>query len=128
LRGRSTRTSRAIALIDIVSNRLLTGPTGKKLDAQACHVWKIRDGKVASFQQYVDTAQLQGVEVPGRQLLRDLRARQVEESQRVMGFPVDWFGTIDRGGFLPLTHPIRGYKRWLRRRRLGPYAVDEDEP
>jgi ketosteroid isomerase-like protein len=35
--------------------------TGKKLDAQVCHVWKIRDGKVASFQQYVDTAQLQDV-------------------------------------------------------------------
>jgi uncharacterized protein len=36
--------------------------TGKKLDAQVCHVWKIRDGKVTSFQQYVDTAQLQDVE------------------------------------------------------------------
>jgi uncharacterized protein len=36
-------------------------PTGKSLDAQVCHVWKIRDGKVASFQQYVDTAQLQDV-------------------------------------------------------------------
>jgi uncharacterized protein len=35
--------------------------TGKNLDAQVCHVWKIRDGKVASFQQYVDTAQLQEV-------------------------------------------------------------------
>jgi uncharacterized protein len=35
--------------------------TGKSLDAQVCHVWKIRDGKVASFQQYVDTAQLQDV-------------------------------------------------------------------
>jgi hypothetical protein len=51
-----------------------------------------------------------------------------KESQRVMGFPVDWFGGTDRNGFLPLTHPIREYKRWLRRRRLGPYAVDEDEP
>ena len=36
--------------------------TGKKLDAQVCHVWKIRDGKVASFQQYVDTAQLHDVQ------------------------------------------------------------------
>jgi uncharacterized protein len=36
--------------------------TGKKLDAPACHVWKIRDGKIASFQQYVDTGQLQDVE------------------------------------------------------------------
>lgn len=32
--------------------------TGKSLNAQACHVWKLRDGKVKSFQQYVDTAQL----------------------------------------------------------------------
>jgi ketosteroid isomerase-like protein len=34
-------------------------PTGKSIDAQFCHVWKLRDGKVLSFQQYVDTAQLQ---------------------------------------------------------------------
>jgi ketosteroid isomerase-like protein len=33
--------------------------TGKDLDAQAVHVFGFRDGKVASFQQYVDTAQLQ---------------------------------------------------------------------
>jgi len=30
--------------------------TGKVLDAQVCHVWKIRDGKLVSFQQFVDTA------------------------------------------------------------------------
>ena len=36
-------------------------PTGKSLDAQVCHVWKVRDGKVASFQQFMDTAQLQDV-------------------------------------------------------------------
>jgi ketosteroid isomerase-like protein len=35
--------------------------TGKVLDAQLCHVWKLRDGKVTSFQQFVDTAQLQDV-------------------------------------------------------------------
>ncbi|HME66606.1 MAG TPA: hypothetical protein VKG61_17090 [Streptosporangiaceae bacterium] len=51
-----------------------------------------------------------------------------------MGFPVDWFSGSgsdhhrDRDQVRPLTHPIRGYKRWLRRRRLGPYAVDEDRP
>jgi hypothetical protein len=44
-----------------------------------------------------------------------------------MGFPVDWFGGGDRDPVGPLAHPIRGYKRWLRRRRLGPYAVDEDQ-
>lgn len=30
--------------------------TGKSMDAQMCHVWKVKDGKLASFQQYVDTA------------------------------------------------------------------------
>jgi uncharacterized protein len=35
--------------------------TGKALDAQVCHVFKIRDGKLTSFQQFVDTAQLQDV-------------------------------------------------------------------
>lgn len=35
--------------------------TSKTLDAQACHVITVRDGKVTSFQQYVDTAQVQGV-------------------------------------------------------------------
>jgi uncharacterized protein len=35
--------------------------TGKAADAQYCHVFKIRDGKLASFQQFVDTAQMQSV-------------------------------------------------------------------
>jgi hypothetical protein len=56
------------------------------------------------------------------------RAEWDEESQRVMGFPVDGFGGTDRVQVWPLAHPIRGYKRWLRRRRLGPYAVDDDQP
>jgi hypothetical protein len=55
------------------------------------------------------------------------RAKRDEESRRVMGFPVDGFGGIERVQDAPLAHPIRGYKRWLRRRRLGPYAVDEDQ-
>jgi uncharacterized protein len=38
--------------------------TGKPLDAQVCHVLKFRDSKLTSFQQFVDTAQLQ--EVMGR--------------------------------------------------------------
>jgi ketosteroid isomerase-like protein len=33
--------------------------TGKSIDAQACHVWTFSDGKVKSFQQYLDTAQMQ---------------------------------------------------------------------
>jgi hypothetical protein len=58
------------------------------------------------------------------------QAKQDEESRRVMGLPVDWFGSddsVDRDQLWRLAHPIRGYKRWLRRRRLGPYAVDEDQ-
>ncbi|MGH9046743.1 MAG: nuclear transport factor 2 family protein [Acidimicrobiales bacterium] len=35
--------------------------TNKALDAQVTHIWRLRDGKVTSFQQYVDTAQLQDV-------------------------------------------------------------------
>jgi uncharacterized protein len=31
--------------------------TGAPLDAQFAHVWHLRDGKVARFQQYTDTAQ-----------------------------------------------------------------------
>jgi len=33
----------------------------KSIDAQVCHVLRFRDGKLLSFQQYVDTAQLQVV-------------------------------------------------------------------
>ena len=36
-------------------------PTGRHLDAQACHVWRFRDGRIASFHQYVDTARVQHV-------------------------------------------------------------------
>jgi ketosteroid isomerase-like protein len=35
--------------------------TGKRLDAQVCHVWGVRAGKITRFQQYIDTAQLQAV-------------------------------------------------------------------
>ena len=33
-------------------------PSGKSIDAQVCHVLRFRDGKLVSFQQYVDTGQL----------------------------------------------------------------------
>jgi hypothetical protein len=55
-------------------------------------------------------------------------ARRSEEPQRVMGFPVDSLGPAERVRLRSLAHPIRMYKRWVRRRRLGPYATDEDEP
>lgn len=35
--------------------------TGKSMDAQVCHVWDVKDGKVTRFQQYVDTAKFQNV-------------------------------------------------------------------
>jgi uncharacterized protein len=31
--------------------------TGRALDAQLAHVWRIEDGKIAGFQQYTDTLQ-----------------------------------------------------------------------
>jgi ketosteroid isomerase-like protein len=36
-------------------------PTGRNLDAQVCHVLRFRDGKLLSFQQYLDTSQLLSV-------------------------------------------------------------------
>lgn len=35
--------------------------TGKLLDAQSCHVWTVQNGRIARFQQYMDTAQMQSV-------------------------------------------------------------------
>ena len=33
--------------------------TGKTLDAQACHIFRLRNGNITAFQQYIDTSQLQ---------------------------------------------------------------------
>jgi hypothetical protein len=54
-------------------------------------------------------------------------SRQGEEPQRVMGIPADWFGPVDPRIQQSLAHPIRAYRRWKLRRRLGPFAPDEDE-
>ena len=35
--------------------------TAKTLDAQACHIITVLDGRITAFQQYVDTAQVQDV-------------------------------------------------------------------
>jgi uncharacterized protein len=35
--------------------------TGAKVDAQFTHVFRFKDGKIASFQQYTDTAQFKDV-------------------------------------------------------------------
>jgi hypothetical protein len=66
--------------------------------------------------------------VLGIPISKDPHARRDEEPQRVMGFPVDSFGPVDRDFFRSLAHPIRGFQRWVRQRRLDPYAIDEDEP
>ena len=62
--------------------------------------------------------------------VRDLgsRGRRDREPQRFMGFPVDTFGpgSAERELLRSLAHPVRAYKQWVRRRRLGPYVTDED--
>ena len=35
--------------------------TGKNTDAQVCHVWDLKDGKITRFQQYLNTAHFQDV-------------------------------------------------------------------
>lgn len=35
--------------------------SGKALDAQVCHIWDVKDGKLTRFQQYADTAKFQEV-------------------------------------------------------------------
>jgi len=50
-----------------------------------------------------------------------------EEPQRALGIPVDWFGGVDTEFFRSLLHPIKGYRRWSQRRRLGPYAPEDDD-
>ena len=46
-----------------VANRCITLggylATGDEIDSQFCHVFKFKDGKVTSFQQFTDTAQFQ---------------------------------------------------------------------
>jgi hypothetical protein len=46
------------------------------------------------------------------------RAKRQEESQRVMGFPIDldWLVGADLAWLDALTHPVRTCQRWLRRR------------
>jgi hypothetical protein len=55
------------------------------------------------------------------------RSRNEEEPQRVLGFPVETFGSVDLDWLQPLAHPVRAYKRWAERRRLGVYAPDDDD-
>jgi hypothetical protein len=55
-------------------------------------------------------------------------ARQDEETRRVLGVPVDWYGPVDPDLFRSLRRPIKTYKQWLLRRRLGPFAPEEGDP
>jgi hypothetical protein len=55
---------------------------------------------------------------PGPRGPRGPRAKPQEESQRVMGFPVDfdWFADAGLDWLDWLVHPVRACQRWLRRR------------
>ncbi len=58
------------------------------------------------------------------QPVRDLGPHsRPDEPQRVLGYPIDSIGPTpaDIEWFKSWVHPIRTYKRWVRRRRLGPY-------
>lgn len=57
----------------------------------------------------------------------DPHAKQGEEPQRVLGIQVDWYGNLDDWNRLrSIRNPIKAYKRWALRRRLGPYAPDDE--
>ncbi len=60
--------------------------------------------------------------VPRRQ-----HRREGEESQRALGIPVDWMADADVAFFRSFVHPIKAYRRWDRRRRLGAYALDDED-
>ena len=48
------------------------------------------------------------------------RRRAGEEPQRALGVPVDWIAEVDVEFFRSFLHPVKAYRRWDRRRRLGP--------
>jgi hypothetical protein len=54
-------------------------------------------------------------------------ARQGEEPQRAMGLPAEWFGPLDPRLAKAVKHPVRAYRQWRLRRRLGIYAPDDDQ-
>jgi len=54
-------------------------------------------------------------------------AFQDEEPPHVLGVPVDWYGPVKGVRLRSLRHPIKAYQRWTLRRRLGPYAPDDDD-
>ena len=54
------------------------------------------------------------------------RAARHEEPQHVAGFPVDWFSGAGPDWLESLAHPVREFRRWLRRRPPGPPAAGDD--
>ncbi len=52
--------------------------------------------------------------------------REQREEQHVMGIPADVFEDVNLDVLRSLAHPVRACRRWARRRRLGPYAADDD--
>jgi hypothetical protein len=66
--------------------------------------------------------------VLGFPVTRDPHAPQDREPQRAMGFSADSFDGVDMDWIRSLAHPIRSYRRWLRRRRFGPYTIDDGGP
>lgn len=55
------------------------------------------------------------------------RAGYAEEPQRVLGVPLDWFKGPDTDWVRWFAHPIHSWRQWRLRRRLGPYAPDEQD-
>ena len=54
------------------------------------------------------------------------RDQQGSEPQRALGIPISQL-SVDIDFFRSLLHPIKGYRRRSRRRRLGAYALDDDD-
>jgi hypothetical protein len=49
---------------------------------------------------------------------------QGNEEQHFLGVPVSSLGAPNPHWLDYLKHPVARFKRWLRRRKLGPYAPD----
>jgi hypothetical protein len=48
------------------------------------------------------------------------------EEQHVMGFPASWFDSVNVDVLVWLVHPVREYRRWVRRRHGGSDGPGED--
>jgi hypothetical protein len=58
----------------------------------------------------------------------DRSARQGEEPRRVLGVSADWYDPVDWDRLRSFRHPIKAYKQWSLRHRLGPFAPEEGDP